>query len=60
MNQKIIDILHEIEKVIVGKNEVVEKILMAVLCGGHVLMEDVPGTGKTTAARNFAKVLASH
>ena len=57
MNQKITEILQEIEKVIVGKNEVVEKILMAVLCGGHVLMEDVPGTGKTTAARTFAKVL---
>lgn len=57
MNQKITEILQEIEKVIVGKDEVVEKILMAVLCGGHVLMEDVPGTGKTTAARTFAKVL---
>lgn len=57
MNQKITEILQEIEKVIVGKNEIVEKILMAILAGGHVLMEDVPGTGKTTAARTFAKVL---
>ena len=57
MNQKINEILQEIEKVVVGKNEIVEKILMAVLAGGHVLMEDVPGVGKTTTAMSFAKVL---
>ena len=57
MNQIISDILQEIEKVIVGKKENVEKILMAVLAGGHVLMEDVPGVGKTTTAMTFAKVL---
>ena len=57
MNQKIAEILQEIEKVIVGKNEIVEKILMAVLASGHVLMEDVPGVGKTTTAMTFAKVL---
>ena len=57
MNPKLNQILQEIEKVIVGKNEIVEKIMMAVLAGGHVLMEDVPGTGKTTTAMTFAKVL---
>ena len=57
MNERIEAILSEIEKVIIGKNEVVEKILMAVLAGGHVLMEDVPGTGKTTTAMTFARVL---
>ena len=57
MNQKLNAILQEIEKVVVGKNENVEKIMMAVLAGGHVLMEDVPGTGKTTTAMTFAKVL---
>ena len=57
MNQKLKLILQEIEKVVVGKNENVEKIMMAVLAGGHVLMEDVPGTGKTTTAMTFAKVL---
>lgn len=57
MNQKVSEILQEIEKVVVGKNEIVEKILMAVLAGGHVLMEDVPGVGKTTTAMTFAKVL---
>ena len=57
MNEKIQNILTEIESVIVGKNENVEKILMAILAQGHVLMEDVPGVGKTTAALTFAKVL---
>ena len=57
MNPKMQDILNEIEKVIVGKNEIVEKVLMAVLAGGHVLMEDVPGVGKKTTAMTFAKVL---
>ena len=57
MNPKINEILQEIEKVVVGKNEQVEKVMMAVLAGGHVLMEDVPGTGKTTTAMTFAKVL---
>ena len=55
MNTKINEILQEIESVIVGKNENVEKILMAILAQGHVLMEDVPGVGKTTTAMTFAK-----
>ena len=57
MNYKMNEIIQEIEKVIVGKNEIVQKVLMAVLAGGHVLMEDVPGVGKTTTAMTFAKVL---
>ena len=57
MNEKISQILREIEHVVVGKNEIVEKILMAILASGHVLMEDVPGVGKTTTAMAFARVL---
>ena len=57
MNTKIAEVLQQIEQVIVGKNEIVEKVLMAILAGGHVLMEDVPGVGKTTTAMTFAKVL---
>lgn len=57
MNEKISQILQEIEHVVVGKNEIVEKILMAILASGHVLMEDVPGVGKTTTAMAFARVL---
>ena len=53
MQEKIKEILDQIETVIVGKNEVMERILMAILAGGHVLMEDVPGVGKTTTAMTF-------
>ena len=44
-----------IGKVIVGKKQEIEKILAALLAGGHVLLEDVPGTGKTTLAKSLAK-----
>ena len=41
----------EIEKVIVGKEKIIEKIFMAMLSGGHVLLEDIPGVGKTTTVQ---------
>lgn len=50
-------IQNEIQKVILGKEQVIRKVLMAILAQGHVLMEDVPGTGKTTLANAFAKTL---
>ncbi|MDR1573723.1 MAG: MoxR family ATPase [Clostridiales Family XIII bacterium] len=50
-------VLQEIRKVIVGKNEVVAEVLTAVLASGHVLLEDVPGVGKTTMTLAFAKAL---
>jgi MoxR-like ATPase len=46
-----------IQKVIVGKDEVINLTLVAVLCEGHVLIEDVPGIGKTTLARALAASL---
>lgn len=50
-------ILNEVKKVIIGKDEVLEKILMALISQGHVLLDDVPGTGKTTAALAFSRTL---
>ncbi len=50
-------IIREIKKAITGKDEVIAKVLMAILSEGHVLMEDVPGVGKTTLAVAFAKTL---
>lgn len=47
----------EVKKVIVGKDDIVEKIWIAILAQGHVLLEDVPGVGKTTMALSFAKAL---
>lgn len=54
---KIKKITSEIEKVIIGKSEVIDMILMAILADGHILIEDIPGVGKTTLALSFAKVL---
>lgn len=48
-----------IEKVIVGKNDVVENLVIALLCEGHVLLEDVPGVGKTMLARAMAVSLGA-
>ena len=50
-------IYDEVNKVIVGKEAVVAKVLMAILADGHVLLDDVPGVGKTTMAVAFSKAL---
>jgi len=47
-------VLANVERVIYGKGEVIEKVLVALLAGGHVLLEDVPGVGKTILARALA------
>ncbi len=50
-------ILNEVSKAIVGKQDVLEKILTTFLAGGHVLLEDYPGLAKTLIANSFAQVL---
>lgn len=50
-------IIHEVKKVICGKDYVIEETLTAILAGGHILMEDVPGVGKTTLALAFSKTM---
>jgi MoxR-like ATPase len=47
-------ITQNVERVIIGKRAVVERALVCLLCGGHVLVEDVPGVGKTMLARSLA------
>ncbi|MDR1117550.1 MAG: MoxR family ATPase [Oscillospiraceae bacterium] len=48
-------VCENVAKVIVGKNDIIELVSIALLAGGHVLLEDVPGTGKTVMAKSFAK-----
>ena len=55
--QKVNEVLAEVRKAIIGKDEVVEKVLVAILAGGHILLEDIPGVGKTTMALAFAKTM---
>ena len=51
------DVLHEVERVVVGKHDPLTLILVTVLAGGHVLIEDLPGLGKTLIAKSFAQAL---
>lgn len=57
MNEKIDLILREVQKVILGKQEIIEKVMMAVLANGHILLDDVPGVGKTSLAVALSKAL---
>lgn len=51
-------ILDEVKKAVVGKDEVLAKVLLALLARGHILLEDIPGVGKTTLALAFSKALS--
>ena len=55
MNNTIEQLINNIERVIIGKRPVIEKVVCAMLAGGHVLIEDVPGVGKTLLAETLAK-----
>ena len=52
------EIQNEVNKIIKGKEDIVEMVLAAILGSGHILMEDIPGVGKTTLATTFARVLS--
>ncbi len=54
-NSKAIKIMENIKKIIIGKDDVIEKVLIAILARGHVLIEDIPGVGKTTLVKALAK-----
>lgn len=54
---KIDELKTEVKKVIIGKDEIIDKVLMAILADGHILLEDIPGVGKTTLALAFSSAL---
>lgn len=58
MQDKLGNVQQEVNKVIKGKADVVEKVLASVIAGGHILMEDIPGVGKTTLATTFARSMS--
>ena len=57
INEKALAVTAEVSKAVLGKPEVVLKIMMAILARGHVLIEDIPGVGKTTLAQAFARAM---
>ncbi len=52
-----VEVASQISRVVVGVDDVVEQLLIAMICGGHVLLEGVPGVAKTTLSKVFAKIL---
>lgn len=58
MDKRAEKIIAEVKKVIEGKDDVIEKILTVILAGGHILLEDVPGVGKTSMAVAFSRAMS--
>ena len=58
MNNKIESLVMEVKKVIKGKDDIIVKIITAILASGHILLEDNPGLGKTTLAKTLSKAMA--
>jgi len=53
--EEVTRIIDNMERVIIGKRRVIQRLITALLCGGHVIIEDVPGVGKTTLAKALAR-----
>ena len=52
------NVISEVRKVVIGKDEIIIKVLLSILAGGHILIEDIPGVGKTTLALAMSKALS--
>ena len=48
-------VIEEVKKAVIGKQDCIKKVMAAILAGGHILIEDIPGVGKTTMAVAFSK-----
>ena len=51
-------VIAEVKKAVIGKDTILIKVLLAMLCKGHILIEDIPGVGKTTLALAFSRALS--
>lgn len=51
-------IVEEVQKAVIGKNDIIIKTLLAIIAGGHILLDDIPGVGKTTMAIAFSKAMS--
>lgn len=58
INEQIPMVVNEVKKAVTGKDDCIYKVFAAILAGGHILIEDVPGVGKTTLAMAFSKALS--
>lgn len=56
-NEKALLTIREVQKAVIGKEDCIVKIMAAILAGGHILLNDIPGVGKTTMAMSFAKAM---
>lgn len=56
--QKTSQVTEQVNQVIIGKEDCVKKVMAAILAGGHILLEDIPGVGKTTMAMAFSKAMS--
>lgn len=57
-NTKTLQVIAEVKKAVIGKDEAIFKVMTAIVAGGHILLEDIPGVGKTTMAVAFSKAMA--
>ena len=56
--QKVAEVLAQVNQIVIGKEECVRKVMAAILAGGHILLEDIPGVGNTTLAMAFSETMA--
>lgn len=56
--QEIMAVMEQVKRVVIGKEECVKKAMAAILAGGHILIDDIPGVGKTTLAMAFSKAMS--